>query len=337
MEAIELGGVRQAVWIRGRDARAPALILLHGGPGASEAALFRHYTATLEDHFVVIYWEQRGTGRSYHQGVPPASMRIESMLADPDELVDTVRTRVGTDHVVLLGHAWGTILGTLYARDHPEKLAAYVGVAPFAVGERVSLAWALRAAELRGDARASTVLRAMTPALQSVAEERALGRWMEHLGGSFRSGLSTRKILWAALRTDEASLVDLVKGVQGERFSREALRPEYSRADLTRIRHFVVPVVFMLGRHDWHTPSVLAANYFATIDAPAKRLIWLEASAHNPPFEEPGKFVRAMLDHVQPLAREASPGPACTAARGPASSRSSSPPGAWRAATSGLH
>ena len=306
MERVEIGGVRQAVWLRGRDVTAPALILLHGGPGASESALFRRYDAALEEHFLVVYWEQRGAGRSYHSAIPRSSMTIARMLQDLDQLVDTVRSRFGKERVVLLGHSWGTVLGTLYARDHPEKVAAYVGVAQiadFARGERMSLAWALRQAEARRDERALAALRAMAPAPRSVADELALGRWVERFGGTLRGGLSTGKLIWSALRTDEAGLLDLVKFGKGNRFSLEALRPEYSRVDLTGIRRFEVPVIFMLGRHDWHVPAALAADYFETIEAPGKRLVWFEGSAHNPPFEEPGAFVRAVVDYVLPLAR----------------------------------
>ena len=305
METVALGGVEQAVWLRGRDSTAPALVLLHGGPGASEAALFRHYDAALEDHFLVVYWEQRGAGRSYRSDIPRSSMTIARMLRDLDELVDAVRSRFGKERVVLLGHSWGTVLGTLYAHEHPEKVAAYVGVAQiadFAQGERVSLAWALREAERRGDERALRKLRAMAPAPRSVDDELELGRWVERFGGTRRGGLSTGKLIWAALRTDEASLVDLVKFGRGNRFSLEALRPEYSRVDLTRVRRFEVPVVFMLGRHDWHVPAVLAADYFATIEAPTKRLVWFERSAHDPPFEEPAAFVRAVVEYAVPLA-----------------------------------
>ncbi len=305
METVTLGGVEQAVWFRGRDVRAPVLVLLHGGPGASESALFRHYDAALEDHFVVVYWEQRGAGRSYHSGVPRSSMTIARMLTDLDELVDTVRSRFGKGRVVLLGHSWGTILGALYARDHPEKVSAYVGVAQiasFARGERVSLAWARRQAEARRDERALDALRAMAPRPRSVDDELELGRWVERFGGTLRGGLSTGRLIWAALRTDEAGLMDLVRFGRGNRFSLDALRPEYSRVDLTTIRRFEVPLVLMLGRHDWHTPAVLAADYFATIDAPSKRLVWFEGSAHNPPFEEPARFVRAVVEYVLPLA-----------------------------------
>jgi proline iminopeptidase len=305
MERIELGGVPQSVWFRGRDAAAPALILLHGGPGASESALFRRYDAALEDHFLVVYWEQRGAGRSYRSGIPRSSMTIARMVQDLDELVDTVRSRFGKQRVALLGHSWGTILGTYYAQAHPEKVSAYVGVAQvasFAEGERASLAWALRQAEARGNARAAAQLRAMSPAPRSVAEELRLGRWVERFGGTLRGGLSTGKLIWAALRTDEAGLVDLVKFGKGNRFSLGALRPEYSRVDLRQVRCFEVPVIFMLGRHDWHVPAVLATEYFAAINAPSKRLIWFEQSAHNPPFEEPRAFVAAMLQYVRPAA-----------------------------------
>jgi proline iminopeptidase len=304
MTTIRLGGQNQSVWIRGRSVSAPILILLHGGPGASESALFRHYDAALENHFVVVYWEQRGTGRSFHPDIPRSSMTIARMLRDLDELVDTVRSRFGHDRVVLLGHSWGTILGTLYARDHPEKVAAYVGVAQianFAEGERTSLQWAMQEAERRRDTRALEALRTMAPAPKSVAQELTLGRWVERFGGTLRGGLSTGKLLWTALRTDEAGLMDIVRFGRGNRFSLEALRPEYSRVELTRVRRFQVPIVFMLGRHDWHVPAVLAAKYFETIEAPRKTLVWFEHSAHNPPFEEPNAFVQAMLQIVVPL------------------------------------
>lgn len=298
METVRLGGVDQSVWFRGRSTSAVPLVLLHGGPGASESALFRHYDAALENRFVVVYWEQRGAGRSFHANVPRSSMTIARMLDDLDELVDTVRARFGAERVVVLGHSWGTILGTMYANAHPEKVLAYVGVAQianFPEGERRSLEWAINQATTRGDAKALRELRAMLPAPRTVDDELTLGRWVERFGGTLRGGLSTRSLIWAALRTDEAGVVDLVRFGRGNRFSLTALRPEYSRVDLTRFRTFKVPIVFMLGRHDWHVPSVLSARYFERIDAPVKHLVWFERSAHNPPFEEPAEFVRALV------------------------------------------
>jgi proline iminopeptidase len=307
MERIMIGDVKQSVWFRGRDTRAPVLILLHGGPGASESALFRHFNAALEDHYVVVYWEQRGTGRSYHRGVPRGSMSIARIEHDLDELVELVRKRFGTDRIVLLGHSWGTIVGTRYTYRHPEKIAAYVGVGQitnFAERERRSLQWALDQAAARGDQRAAARLEAIAPAPQSVADELELGKWVERFDGALRGGLTTGALIWAALQTDEANLVDLWKFGAGNRFSLNALREEYSRVDLTGLREFDIPVVFLLGRHDWHVPSVLGAQYFETITAPCKQLVWFEESAHNPPFEEPEAFVRVMVEEMLPLVKE---------------------------------
>lgn len=305
METVTIGGVGQSVWFRGVSTASPALILLHGGPGASESALFRHYNAVLEQHFLVVYWEQRGAGRSYHSGIPPESMTIARFVRDLDELVELVRRRFGKDKVVLLAHSWGTVLGTIYVYEHPEKVAAYVGVAQIAdmgEGARLSYEFALAEAIRRGDRGAIAELQAIGPSLDSVDERLALGKWVERFGGVFHGDLSTRQLIWAALGTDEANLIDLVKFGQGNRFSLTQLESETARLDLgARHRTFSVPIVLVLGRYDRQVPSVLAERYFETIEAPCKRLVWFEHSAHNPPFEEPERFNRVMIEDILPL------------------------------------
>ena len=103
--------------------------------------------------------------------------------------------------------------------------------------------------------------------------------------------------------SDETNLADLWYLRQGSRFSLESLWPELSALNLRGYRSFAVPVFFLLGRHDWQMPASLAAAYFDTIEAPCKRLVWFEQSAHYPPFEEPRKFERVLVEEVLPLAR----------------------------------
>jgi proline iminopeptidase len=306
MEMLPVGGIDQSIWFRASDTRHPALVILHGGPGASEGALFRHFNAELERHFLVVYWEQRGAGRSYHSGVTPQSMTISQMLSDLDEIVDRVRARFGKDKVVLLGHSWGSVLGTLYASEHPEKTAAYVGAAQIsntAQQRRVSYEFALAEATRRGQVDAIDDLRSIGPAPRSVDDLLRLGRWTERFGGAFHGNLSSGKLIWTALGTDEANLVDLVKFGRGNAFSLKNLEGEISRLDLSgQTVEFKTPIFFLLGRHDWHVPAVLAAEYFDRIQAPCKRLVWFEQSAHNLPFEEPEKFNQVMIQQVLPLA-----------------------------------
>ena len=307
MEYATIGGMPQHLWFRGRDRNAPALILLHAGPGVSEAPMFRRYDSGLEQHFLMVYWEQRGAGRSYAPDIPPQSMTIAQLLLDLDEVVELVRHRFGKDTVVLVGHSWGTVLGTIYANQHPEKVAAYVGVGQLGDvrgSARLSYEYALAQAEERGDRRAARDLRAIGPQPRTVDAMLATREWVERFGGSFYGKLSMGDLIRTVLMSDEANLADLWYLRQGSRFSIERLWPELSELDLRGYRSFMVPVFFLLGRHDWQMPASVAASYFDTIDAPCKRLVWFEESAHYPPFEEPQKFERVLIDQVLPLARE---------------------------------
>jgi pimeloyl-ACP methyl ester carboxylesterase len=75
--------------------------------------------------------------------------------------------------VVLRGHAWGTLLGTIYAHQHPQHVAASGGsaqMADMAEGARLSYAFARSAAAQRGHRRALAALHALGPSLDAVAE-----------------------------------------------------------------------------------------------------------------------------------------------------------------------
>jgi pimeloyl-ACP methyl ester carboxylesterase len=161
-----LGGVDQWVMIRGESVDNPPLILLHGGPGLSETGFFRHFNAPLETSFTVVYWEQRGAGKSFDRKIPRSSMRVEQFISDLDELVGAVCTRLGKTKVAIFGHSWGSALGPLYAARFPEKVAAYVGsgqIGDWAAGESASYALALADAQRLGKRRAAKQLRAIGP------------------------------------------------------------------------------------------------------------------------------------------------------------------------------
>jgi pimeloyl-ACP methyl ester carboxylesterase len=100
----------------------PPLILLHGGPGLSETRFFRLFNAPLENTFTVVYWDQRGAGKSFSRHVPRSSMTIEQFIADLDELVDGVCQRLEKKKVAIFGHSWGSALGSLFAHAFPRRL-----------------------------------------------------------------------------------------------------------------------------------------------------------------------------------------------------------------------
>ena len=199
----------------------------------------------------------------------------------------------------------------MYAFHHPEKVSAYVGigqVADMLQGERLSYDYVLTQAMARGNEKAVKELSAIGPPPHTVDEMLISRYWVEQFGGSFHADLSTGKLIWAALNTNEANVVDLILFGRGNRFSLEHLWPEFSQLDLTIYQTFKMPLFFLLGRYDRQVPAMLAASYFQAIEAPCKQLIWFERSAHHPPFEEAEKFNRVMIENVLPTVEKSKGG-----------------------------
>ncbi len=313
MTDLPLNGVPQRIWLRGASMRNPLLVLVHGGPGASESPLFRAFVPELERHFLVVYWEQRGTGRSFDPTIPPETMRIDQFVADLHALIDAMRTRFDAGPAIIVAHSWGTAPGLLHAARHPGDVLAYVGVAQtvdMLAGERISWQSALDEAERRGDTAAIAALRNIGPPPHDVDAMLVSRRWNERLGGAFHApDLSTGALIWRALQQSEVGLYDLWLFGRGNRWSLERLWPEFSQLRLWHIRHLDVPVFLIQGRHDRQVPSSLAETWFRAVSAPCRRLFWFEDSAHNPPFEQPAAFVEVIVRHVAPLA-----GSGCAAA-----------------------
>ncbi len=301
---LTLGGVRQWVLIRGEDVTNPILVILHGGPGFSDTTFMRRFNAALEKDFTVVYWDQRGTGRSFSRKIPKSSMTVERFIADLDELIDAVRARVGQRKIVLFGHSWGSVLGPLYATQHPDKVDAYVGsgqMSTWLAGEAKSYAFAVAEAERQGNEKVSAKLRAIGP---PPYPESAM--WTERFAVNRLDGnLRVRTMLGLArtyLSAPEFSIRDFRKLFRGFRFSINAMWDEASKADLLRdapVLH--VPVFFFLGRHDHWVPPDASMQYFEALDAPMKRVVWFEESGHEPFVDEPEKFNALMSELVRPL------------------------------------
>jgi len=299
-----IGGVQQWVMVRGRDVANPLLVIVHGGPGSTETALFRSTNAALEDAFTVVYWDQRGAGRS---AAPPVeSMTIARYVADLDELIDTMLARFGQRRVVVLGHSWGSAVGTLYATSRPAKVAAYVGVGQISnmlASETLSYRYALAEARRRGHRKATRELEAMGEPPLPVPALMRQRRWLMAFGGAIGAHVTFGTVLKRTMFAPEATPLDVVRLLRGVRRSIDALwsQMEPLRLDRDHCR-FEVPVFFLLGRLDNQVVATLAAQYFDAIDAPHKELVWFEESGHFLPFEEPEKFNATLIERVRPFA-----------------------------------
>jgi pimeloyl-ACP methyl ester carboxylesterase len=302
---LRLGGFDQWVMIRGESAANPLLILLHGGPGFPEMRLFRHFNAALEKDFTVVYWEQRGTGKSFDCNIPESSMTVEQFIADLDELVDEMRKRFGKEKVVIYGHSWGSALGVLYAARFLKKVCVFVGAAQvgdWPASEVICYEFTLAEANRRGNRKALRELRAIGAPPHTGREVLVQRKWLARFAGMVR-GMPMWKFARIILGGPESFVFDLLNILRGGRFSAHAMWEEVSALNLTKaVPVLQAPLFFFIGRHDHVIAPETSVSYFDMLTAPSKKLMWYEESAHEPPFEEPAKFNAAMSDLVRPVA-----------------------------------
>ena len=223
-----LSGLDQWVLTQGMSVANPPLILLHGGPGMSETSWFRSFNTPLEQGYTVVYWDQRGAGKSFDRAIPRSSTTVEQFIADLDDLVEAVRSRLGQAKVVIFGHSWGSALGVLYARRFPGKVAAYVGSGQYgdvAANHAASHAYAMKEARRRGNRLALRTLSKLGSSLYMPEELWASRTWVMRFEGAMRP-----RALWRLVRASvgppESSVLDLPRAARGFRFSVDAMWPE---------------------------------------------------------------------------------------------------------------
>lgn len=101
-----------------------AVIVLHGGPDFDHGYLLPELDL-LSDSYCLIYYDQRGRGRSA-EGVKPEDVTLASDIAD----IEKVRQYFKLDSGVLQGHSWGTVLALEYALRYPQRVSRMILMNP---------------------------------------------------------------------------------------------------------------------------------------------------------------------------------------------------------------
>jgi proline iminopeptidase len=112
------------LYYRVTGAGTDTLVIIHGGPGLSIYYLAPDLKP-LTERYTVIYYDQRGAGRSTLV-TDSASLHIDEYIAD----LEAVRRYFGIERLTLIGHSWGALLGALYVRSHPDNVSELVMVSP---------------------------------------------------------------------------------------------------------------------------------------------------------------------------------------------------------------
>jgi len=282
-EAVSIGGIQQWIRMQGASDTLPVLLFLHGGPGNSVMGYANKFTKELEQHFIVVHWDQRESGKTANLNSSPDSLEVSLMEKDASELVDYLRKRFHQDKIYLVGHSWGGFLALRVAALHPEWLAACVAAAPMVnqwESERQTLSWLMEKAQKDKNAEAVRELSLVHVPFESPDELYYHRRWLQLANGKnpFAKNYVRR---W------------------GEKWF--AMYREACGINLFEVEPVIrCPVYFFLGTSDRQASSSISEAYYQAVRAEKKDLIWFTNSGHSLNLTEPKKFqesIVALLPH----------------------------------------
>ncbi len=309
---LPIGGKEQGVMIRGRSVENPVLLYLAGGPGQSSLPHPRVIFQALEEDFIIVGWDQRGTGKSYAALDPTSALTPDQAVADTIELTNYLRERFDEEKIYLLGESWGTILGVLAVQQRPDLYHAFIGS-----GQMVNVAETdrriyynlLTYAGQAGDAALSeTMLAYDEPPYADIpfANAYVMGQY-ERLYQPYTPPASyiergeSASIGPFGILGSEYNLVEKVNVLRGLIDMFTVMYPQIQGIDFRRdATKLDVPIYMLDGQAELAARRDLALEWFELLDAPIKRMFTFENAAHAVAFEQFEAFHQILKDTILP-------------------------------------
>lgn len=283
-ELIPIGGIEQYITVQGKDPSLPILLFLHGGPGGSVMNYAEKFTGRLQEHFIVVQWDQRETGRTLQQNASPVPLSLFLFRNDTRELIEFLLKRFQQKKLYLAGHSWGTALGFHIAEKYPELLYAYLPIGPMVnqlESERIALNLMKEKALETGNQQQYEELSRICIPFEDGAQLYYHRKLLLAYSGS-RKRLSKSYVhAWASTWLgvfNEASRVNLIETLPS----------------------IACPIYFFTGRKDFQTNAFITEKYYTHLTAPKKALFWFENSAHGIPSTEPDRLQDLIIEKVLP-------------------------------------
>ncbi len=294
LEKLKINGTNQWISIRGRDRANPVLLWLHGGPGSAQMSMSHYLDAELEEEYVVVHWDQRGAGKSNYSGFSEETMTIQQFKDDTLLLISFLQESLGQEKIYLLGHSWGTQLGIELVDEYPEKFHAYIAVSQVVDHTRaVEIAgdWLRQEMKEGGDQGGLEKLNKIDNPAYYHKDYRELAQLTVSYGGNYDK--SFLELALISFKAPEYTFIDYYRLLDGMRrggapIHQDGIMTQFNYID--SIPEIEVPIYFLVGSYDYNTPLQLVEEYYNQIEAPAKKMIVFEDSAHTPFISETERF-----------------------------------------------
>jgi pimeloyl-ACP methyl ester carboxylesterase len=308
---VKIGGVKQGMFIRGKDLKNPVMLFVHGGPSFPEFFLVEKYPTGIEDHFTVCYWEQRGGGISFTPDVTLESMTMAQLASDAIEVTNYLRDRFNKEKIYMMAHSGGTAFAIQAVESYPQLFYAYIGMAQItrqAESEKLGYKYmfnqylAANNSKMVDEFKKYPILENdsfILPFFNSVLRDKA----QHDLGiGTMHNMKSIIKDVFLAVWTCKAYTVKEKMNIWISKFSflkKTGLRSEILKSDIPAlVPKLEIPVYFFSGKYDLTVNKDLSKAYLEVLEAPVKGFYTFNESAHSPMFEEPRRFKEILIRDV---------------------------------------
>lgn len=301
VEQLVISGIKQYVLIQSEDVNNPILLMLHGGPGLPVPGVSnrsRDYalattTKDLIKHYTLVFWDQRGAGKSYDRSIPEHTFNVAQFVSDAKEVVQYLKDHFHRDKIFIAGHSWGSILGLRLAYENPTDFYAYIGISQlinWAENDALCLRWALDKAIEANNQKAIDELTncGEPPFVTSVEQWTTVRKWLAKYNAMIYSDDQVKhpgmKLAFSILmRSPDYSIRNIMNTFKGfgasytQTMIEDFATINYEK-EITRVE---IPVTFIHGSKDLQVYGELLERYYQSLEAPkGKQLIWMEHSSH---------------------------------------------------------
>ncbi len=251
------------------DGTGPPLVVVHGGLGVDHR-IYRRTLAPLAEMFRVVFFDQRGNGRS--APVDLATVTMEQLADDVAALADAL----GLERFSVLGHSYGGFVAQEFALRYPDRLdrLVLVDTTPGGLGASES------PDDDQGPPPPDELLKLLAVPPASDDEMAA----MMH-----------RLLPFYFPKTDAESVAPLFDGTV---FRAGMLRRGFEVlscwSSVDRLENITAPTLLLAGRHDVFTSVPQSFRIGRRI--PDATTVVLEHSGHFPWIEESGPFFAALRE-----------------------------------------
>lgn len=293
---VSIGGIDQWILIKGENKDKPVVLYLTGGFGASSFHIIPKYYPQLEKDFTIAYWEQRGSGKSYSEQTPDESINFDQLTSDINEIAEYLKKKLNKEKIILLGHSWGTSIGTIAANRFSENFYFYVGAAQVVNPVKNTI---VRYPLIMNQAIENKNQEAINE-LNNIGEppykqeevwqkNNLLTKWADYFSVTELSK-NWKRIYYPLLLTcPEYTIGEKIK-LRSSNKLYQALDDFIGLDFQDTLTNFSIPIYFVQGENDYITTTLLVKQYYDSIKAPLKDIMILKDCAHDPQFDYPDKF-----------------------------------------------